>query len=309
MSEEPDRDDALREMAQHRGFKLLKSRRRKPGVGDFGRFGLSDAAGKPVMGVGPDGLTALPDEVEAYLRAGALDSWKASAKSTPNAPKKSRSSPVPNDSKKKDGTQVAAAGANITVGRTARETGKGERPDRPPSAGTADRSSKKFRPPVAKKECAKSAEPTPKPPATLSIRKPQKEEVAAIAGLLREVSGIDRTARDAADGIAASRKSGGGLLVADQGGLIGCIAWVIVPTMHRGAIGRITTLVVTAKERRKGIGRKLIDGALEALAKAGCEQIEAMSDIDIRNAHGFFRSLDFSQASYRFTRSTASTGT
>jgi len=63
-----DVDDALREMAQHRGFKLLKSRRRKPGVGDFGRFGLADASGKPVMGVGPDGLTALAEEVKAFLR-------------------------------------------------------------------------------------------------------------------------------------------------------------------------------------------------------------------------------------------------
>lgn len=309
MSEELDRDDALREMAQHRGFKLLKSRRRKPGVGDFGRFGLSDAAGKAVMGVGPDGLTALPDEIEAYLRTGALDSWKVSAKAAPDAPKKSRAAAVADDSKGKGETEAAAASTNLTAGRKARHTGRRERPDRPRSAGTTDDPSEKFSPHVAKEKRAQSTEPAPPPPATLTIRKHKKEDVATIARLLGELPGVDRTAQDVADAIAAARKVGGGLLVADQGGLIGCIAWAIVPTMHRSAIGRITTLIVTAKKRRKGIARKLVAEALGALAHAGCEEVEAMSDIDIRNAHGFFRSLEFAQASYRFTRSTTSQGT
>ncbi|MBT2246095.1 MULTISPECIES: GNAT family N-acetyltransferase [Sphingobium] len=309
MSEEPDRSDALREMAQHRGFKLLKSRRRKPGVGDFGRFGLSDAAGKPVMGVGPDGLTALPDEVEAYLRTGALDSWKASAKATPDAPRKTRAASLADDSKRKGETGAAAAGSNLAAGRKARRTGKKEQADRPRSAATTDEPSEKFSPPVAKEKRAQSAEPVPQPPTTLTIRKHRKEEVTAIARLLGELPGVDRTAQDVADGIAAARKAGGGLLVADQGGLVGCIAWVTVPVMHRSAIGRITTLIVSAKQRRKGIGRKLVAEALGALAHAGCEEIEAMSDIDIRNAHGFFRSLDFVQTSYRFTRSTTLNGT
>ncbi|WP_313436911.1 GNAT family N-acetyltransferase [Novosphingobium sp.] len=311
MSEELDRDDALREMAQHRGFKLLKSRRRKPGVGDFGRFGLSDAAGKPLMGVGPDGLTASPDEIEAYLRTGALESWKASAKAAPDAPKKSRTAAVADDSKRKGETEAAAAGTNLTAGRKARQTGKRELPDRRRSAGTTDDPSEKFSPQVAKEKRAQSTEPEPPPPppATLTIRKHKKEDVAVIARLLGELPGVDRTAQDVAVAIAAARKAGGGLLVADQGGLIGCIAWVIVPTMHRSAIGRIITLIVTAKKRRKGIGRKLVAGALGALAHAGCEEVEAMSDIDIRNAHGFFRSLDFAQTSYRFTRSTTLQGT
>lgn len=296
-------------MAQHRGFKLLKSRRRKPGVGDFGRFGLSDAAGKPVMGVGPDGLTALPDEVETYLRTGALDSWKASANATPDAPRKTRAASVADDSKRKGETGAAAASTNLTAGRKPRQSGKGEQPVRSRSAGTTDDPSEKISPPVAKDKRAQPAEPVPPPPATLTIRKHRNEEVAAIARLLEELPGVDRTAQDVTDGIAAARKAGGGLLVADKGGLIGCITWVIVPVMHRSTIGRITTLIVSAKQRRKGIGRKLVEEALGALAHAGCEEVEAMSDIDIRNAHGFFRSLDFAQASYRFTRSTTSQGT
>ena len=51
-------DQALRAMAEHRGLKLVKSRRRKPGTGDFGKYGLTDAAGTPLLGMGADGHTA-----------------------------------------------------------------------------------------------------------------------------------------------------------------------------------------------------------------------------------------------------------
>lgn len=92
-----DPDDVLHEMAQHRDFKLLKSRRRRPSVGDFGRFGLNDASGKPVMGVGPDGLTALAEEIEAFLRTSAVDSWRESVKTVPSLSKKEKSTPLGGD--------------------------------------------------------------------------------------------------------------------------------------------------------------------------------------------------------------------
>ena len=72
-------NEALREMAAHRGFKLVASRRRKPG-GDFGRFGLKDAGGKPVFGIAKDGLTASAAEIEDYLRGSASRAWGSSAK-------------------------------------------------------------------------------------------------------------------------------------------------------------------------------------------------------------------------------------
>ena len=80
-------DSQLRDMAQHRGLKLVKSRRRKPGTGDFGRYGLTDDKGKPLLGVGEDGLTASADDIESYLRAGTASSWKQSAKSQPDSPR------------------------------------------------------------------------------------------------------------------------------------------------------------------------------------------------------------------------------
>lgn len=78
-----DRTEELREAARHRGLKLLTSRRRKPGTGDYGRFGLTDASGKALLGVGKDGLTATPDEIAGYLRAGAAATWAESARTAP----------------------------------------------------------------------------------------------------------------------------------------------------------------------------------------------------------------------------------
>jgi mannose-6-phosphate isomerase-like protein (cupin superfamily) len=93
------KDGALRAMAAHRGFKLVKSRRRKPG-GDFGHYGLKDADGEPVLGIDKDGLSASAEEIEAFLRDGMRATWTKSAGSakrvkTPPAPKPPKPNPKP----------------------------------------------------------------------------------------------------------------------------------------------------------------------------------------------------------------------
>jgi len=61
-------------------------------------------------------------------------------------------------------------------------------------------------------------------------------------------------------------------------------------------------LLVAEDYRRRGIATGLLDAAVTALRKAGCWRLEAMSDIEVRNAHNFFRTLKFDQTSYRFAR-------
>lgn len=73
-----EQDDALRGMAAHRGFKLVKSRRRKPG-GDFGLYGLKDGEGKPAFGMEAEGLAATAAQVEAFLRDSTRATWTKSA--------------------------------------------------------------------------------------------------------------------------------------------------------------------------------------------------------------------------------------
>ncbi|RYD95916.1 MAG: N-acetyltransferase, partial [Sphingomonadales bacterium] len=70
--------EKLREMAAHRGFRLVASRRRKPG-GDFGKYGLTDATGAQVFGFDGGALSATAGEIEAHLRGAASSAWSSSA--------------------------------------------------------------------------------------------------------------------------------------------------------------------------------------------------------------------------------------
>ena len=86
-----ERDRALREIARVRGFKLVKSRRRKRG-GDRGKFGLADAGtGKEVLGFGDKGLEATAKDVEAFLRDQAGAAWARSVRGRKTPVKTSRS--------------------------------------------------------------------------------------------------------------------------------------------------------------------------------------------------------------------------
>jgi ribosomal protein S18 acetylase RimI-like enzyme len=77
-------DDLLRDMAENRGCKLVRSRVRTPGRGDYGKFGLRDAkSGEEVLGFGQKGLTATAEEVEAFLRGGAASAWQSSVGKAP----------------------------------------------------------------------------------------------------------------------------------------------------------------------------------------------------------------------------------
>src|SRR5512138_3255710 len=70
--------DALAETARNRGLKLVRSRVRTPGKRRFGKVGLTNAEGKPVLGIDDKGPTATPDEVESFLRNLGAKDWGAS---------------------------------------------------------------------------------------------------------------------------------------------------------------------------------------------------------------------------------------
>ena len=89
-------DEALREMAENRGLKLVRSRIRTPGRGDYGRFALKDAkTGREVFGFGRKGLTATPDEIEDFLRGNAAATWKSSVGNARRAAPAARPRPAP----------------------------------------------------------------------------------------------------------------------------------------------------------------------------------------------------------------------
>lgn len=73
-----ERLDELAESARNRGLKLVRSRVRTPGKRRFGKVGLTDAKGKPVLGMDEKGPTAKPEEIEDYLRNLGAKDWGAS---------------------------------------------------------------------------------------------------------------------------------------------------------------------------------------------------------------------------------------
>ena len=278
----PDQDARLRESAQHRGYRLLKSRKRKPGVGDYGRYGLADAQGKPLFGVGKDGLTATPDEIATFLRKNEIASWKSSeARTQANSRPRAKREPDIEAEPVLPRARPRRRAAPAVRGRHRDSVEVAAPPPAPPPPS----------PPIR---------PAPK----LAIRPARSGDADAIAALLvaePQLAAIDGAA--VAVYLAALKKAKGGVLVADRGGVIGCVAWSVAPMLDQAAIGRIGLVLVAERDRREGIGRLLMDAAMAAIADADCAAVELFSDIRIRNANGFFRALGFEQASYRFAKS------
>ena len=264
-------DDDLRDLAQHRGFKLVRSRRRKPGTGDFGKFGLTDQSGKPLLGIAADGLSASAQDIEEYLRASSADTWQQSARLTPD-----RAKPAP----------LAAAPAQ----REKRVKRVKLAPAPKPSA------------PAALPPPPKPAAPSVAKAPSLVIRPAKPADLNELAKLIEELSGSAPDQTALAPRLAALERRSAGIQVAALGPVIGAIAWAAVPTLQHGLLGRITLLVVERRHRRQGIAAKLLATAETALGAVGCTAVEAISDIAIDHAHGFFRTTGFAQASYRFAR-------
>lgn len=286
MADEPNEDEDLREMAKHRGFKLVKSRIRTPGRGDHGRYGLTDAAGKTLFGFGEKGLTATADDIRRHLRSGAADSWKQSAKVTKAAPKP----PAPKRDPRRDKRTPPPA-------PSPRRRSSRSRPAEPPRSRAAA-------PPPAPAP-APPPPPPPPPAPKLDIRPMTRRDAEALARLIAQAGDTDVTATGIATRLDAIKRAGGGALVATLDGPVGLIAWSLIPTLHLDRpIARIATLLVAERHRRAGIGRRLVQEASSRLARQDCATLEAISDIAVRNIHTFFRKLAFEQTSYRFALST-----
>ncbi|MEA3016353.1 MAG: hypothetical protein QOI38_1075 [Sphingomonadales bacterium] len=246
------RDEMLKAMAAHRGLKLIRSRRRKPG-GDFGRYGLTDAkTGQDCFGIGKEGLEATPEEIEDYLRRGAKADWKRS---------------------------LGAAGTA--------------------AAKAKPKSKRRAAPPEPEPRTRRAPEPEPEPEPDLVVREAKAADADALALLL----GLPATQVKPA--LRHLIQAAEPPLVAELGGVIGCVAWHLIPTLQKGRVGRITLLRVANDVRRRGVGTSLVEAVEARLAGRGCALVEAVSEIDLDNAHGFFRRLGYERSGHLFSKPAA----
>ncbi len=284
-------DSELREAARARGFRLVKSRRRKPG-GDFGRYGLVDLNdGRECMGFGRDGLTATAAEVLSYLRGGEVASWK---RSLIGVVRGDEEKPKSKESAKPAARPERSRRASAqTPDRDTKESGSGKKSERPAQTSRKRSSASLGTSGEGNGHEVEGSKPTP--PEHV-IREATRRDAAALAKLI----GIPPATL--ADRLAAAIRNDEAPLVAEQDGLVGAIAWTIVPTLQHGPHGRITLLTVAQGHRRQGLGARLLAEAEQRLRDAGIESVELALDIDFDAPTGFLRHAGFARTTNGYAK-------
>ena len=84
--------------------------------------------------------------------------------------------------------------------------------------------------------------------------------------------------------------------------VIGAFALLIMDNLaHRGApSGIVEDVVVHSQWRGQGIGKAMMQFAMERCRQAGCYKLALSSNIKRQSAHEFYRSLGFEQHGYSF---------
>jgi len=257
--------DQLTDSARNRGLKLVRSRVRKPGKPGFGTVGLIDQNGKAVFGMDADGPTAMPEEVESYLRNLGAKDWGASL-DVAVLPRKRKPAKV----------------------EKARTTAANDREPAP-------------KPKVVPKPAP--LPPKPKPEAKPLVRAAKPGDASALTKLIN-LLGHEIDEKTVRKNIAALTKAGEAPLVATlDKAVIGLCGIHRMVTIHRPApVGRITVLVVAETAQDKGIGRMLVEEAERLLKQAGCQIVEVTSNDRLGAAHAFYRHMGYERTSIRFMK-------
>ena len=133
------------------------------------------------------------------------------------------------------------------------------------------------------------------------IRKGQIEDAPAIAQLMRGLGYNYSAAEIARRWSLAENPSLNPVFTAVRGDhYVGVIALHIAPLLfYPQPLARITTLVVNHQNRRRGIGRALVEKAVQVSRAAGCDTIELTSGLHRTDAHAFYESLGFMNLAIR----------
>lgn len=75
-----------------------------------------------------------------------------------------------------------------------------------------------------------------------------------------------------------------------------------LPIAREGPVARVTAMVVRGEARHRGLGRMLMERAVEWATQAGCGGIELTSGLrpERERAHRFYERFGFQRTSYRF---------
>jgi N-acetylglutamate synthase-like GNAT family acetyltransferase len=139
---------------------------------------------------------------------------------------------------------------------------------------------------------------------TIHIRDAHKGDKEVIAGLLRELGypntplfvmrKLDELNHDAKTKV----------IVAVAGSeVVGVASVHIVPLFHQeGNLCRITAIVVSQKQRKKGIGTRLIEYVEDYARSHRCIKVEITSGDQRTSAHQFYHQVGYKEVSRRFIK-------
>jgi GNAT superfamily N-acetyltransferase len=140
---------------------------------------------------------------------------------------------------------------------------------------------------------------------TLLLRAPEERDLESIVALLDEL-GHPAGPVEVARRLGALRELDptGFLVVADASGrAVGLVSAHLTPMLHREQpVGRVTTLVVAAAERGKGVGGLLLAAAEGWCREHGAVRIELTSADRREDSHGFYERRGWRKEGLRFVR-------
>jgi aminoglycoside 6'-N-acetyltransferase I len=135
---------------------------------------------------------------------------------------------------------------------------------------------------------------------TMSIREAQPSDAQEVAELLGQL-GYPVDPAEAAERLARGNETV--FVAASEGRLMGLLSvWSQLPLARARPQARITVMVVRSETRRHGVGRALMQRAVQWALDANCEGVELTSGIRAERepAHRFYEALGFRRRSYGF---------
>ena len=138
----------------------------------------------------------------------------------------------------------------------------------------------------------------------MSIRRITSSDVPSAAALLAEL-GYPTTEADLGERLKAiaTYPDDAVLVAAEDGNILGLVSVHSFEMIHRpGRLGRITSLIVAASARGRGLGTNLLAAAEKHLRTYGCAKLEVTSGEQRSSAHDFYAANGYKEERVRFTK-------